>query len=138
MLINARRLCQGEPATELVLLAIEDITERKRMMKSLVRQAARDRKLKESLERQVAELDAFTHSVSHDLKEPLRAIAAFSQFVLEDYADRLNEQGREYLLKVANAAARMKKLIENKPTLSQASLQPNPPSRVDLVGWSGK
>jgi len=132
MLINARRLRQREPATELILLAIEDITERKRMMKSLVRQAARERKLKESLERQVAELDAFTHSVAHDLKEPLRAIAAFSQFVLEDYADRLDEQGREYLLKVAGAAVRMKTLIDDLLTLSRASRQPAPPSRVDV------
>jgi two-component system CheB/CheR fusion protein len=132
MLINGRRLCQREPATELVLLAIEDVTERKRMMKSLVRQAGRERKLKESLERQVAELDAFTHSVAHDLKEPLRAITAFSQFVLEDYADRLDKQGREYLLKVANAAVRMKKLIDDLLTLSCASRQPDPPSRVDV------
>jgi PAS domain S-box-containing protein len=131
MLINARRLRQREPATELILLAIEDITERKRM-KSLVRQAARERKLKESLERQVAELDAFTHSVSHDLKEPLRAIEAFSQFVLEDCADRLDEQGREYLLKLASAAVRMKKLIEDLLTLSRASRESRRRTQVNV------
>jgi len=131
MLINARRLCQREPATELILLAIEDITERKRM-KSLVAQAARERELKESLERQVAELDAFTYSVSHDLKEPLRAIEAFSQFVLEDCADRLDEQGREYLLKLANAAVRMKRLIDDLLTLSRASRESRRRTQVDV------
>jgi len=131
MLINARRLRQREPATELILLAIEDITERKRM-KSLVRQAARERELKESLERQVAELDAFTYSVSHDLKEPLRAIEAFSQFVLEDCADRLDEQGREYLLKLANAAVRMKRLIDDLLALSRASRESRRRTQVDV------
>jgi two-component system CheB/CheR fusion protein len=133
MLVNARRLRQRKPVTELILLAIEDITERKQM-ELLVTQVGRERKLKESLKRQVAELDAFTYSVSHDLKEPLRAIEAFSQFVLEDYADRLDEQGREYLLKLASAAKRMKKLIDDLLTLSRTSRQPDPPSRVDVGG----
>jgi light-regulated signal transduction histidine kinase (bacteriophytochrome) len=131
MLINARRLRQREPATELILLAIEDITERKRA-ESLTAQAARERELRESLERQVAELDAFTYSVSHDLKEPLRAIEAFSQFVLEDCADRLDEQGREYLLKLANAAVRMKKLIDDLLTLSRASRESRRRTQVNV------
>ncbi len=131
MLMNARRLRQREPPTELVLLAIEDVTERKRL-KLLAAQAARERELKESLKQQVAELDAFTYSVSHDLKEPLRTIEAFSQFVLEDCADRLDEQGREYLLKLANAAVRMKRLIEDLLTLSRASRESRRRTQVDV------
>jgi len=131
MLINARRLRQREPATELILLAIEDITERKRA-ESLTAQGARERELRESLERQVAELDAFTYSVSHDLKEPLRALEAFSQFLLEDCADRLDEQGREYLLKLANAAVRMKRLIDDLLTLSRASRESRRRTQVDV------
>jgi PAS domain S-box-containing protein len=131
MLMNARRLRRRKHPTELVLLAIEDITERKRL-KSLATQAARERELKESLEQQVAELDAFTYSVSHDLKEPLRAIEAFSQFVLEDCADRLDEQGREYLLKLANAAVRMKRLIDDLLTLSRASRESGRRTQVDV------
>ena len=131
MLINARRLRQREPATELILLAIEDITERKRA-ESLTAQAARERELRESLEQQVAELDAFTYSVSHDLKEPLRALEAFSQFMLEDCADRLDEQGREYLLRLANAAVRMKKLIDDLLTLSRASRESRRRTQVDV------
>ena len=80
------------------------------------------------------ELDAFTYSVSHDLKEPLRAIEAYSQFLLEDCADRLDGQGREYLAKLADSSIRMKNLIDNLLTLSRASRTPGPPSRVDVGG----
>lgn len=107
MLLNARRLHREAAGGQMILLAIEDITERQRV--------------EEALQQRVAELDAFTYSVSHDLKEPLRAIEAFSRFVLEDYADRLDEQGREYLLKVANASVHMKHLIDDLLALSRVS-----------------
>ncbi len=71
------------------------------------------------LARSNAEMEAFTYSVSHDLKEPLRTIEAFSQFLLEDYADSLNDQGRDYLQKMARASARMKQLIEDLLALSR-------------------
>ena len=90
------------------------------------------KRVEEALEQRVAELDAFTCSVSHDLKEPLRAIEAFSQFVLEDYGDRLDEQGREYLVKLRNASVRMKRLIEDLLALSRVSRQLSPPARVDV------
>jgi light-regulated signal transduction histidine kinase (bacteriophytochrome) len=86
----------------------------------------------EALGQRVAELDAFSYSVSHDLKEPLRSIEAFSQFLLEDYADRLDQQGRQYLLKLANAAARIQRLIDDLLTLARVSRPPSPPSRVDV------
>jgi PAS domain S-box-containing protein len=105
---------------------------RKQMEESLVAQAARERELNEALSQQVAELDAFTYSVSHDLKEPLRAIEAFSQFALEDCADQLDDQGRGYLIKLANASIRMKNLIDDLLRLSRAFRQPGPPRRVDV------
>jgi signal transduction histidine kinase len=100
-------------------------TGRKRAEEQLRQKAA-------ELEAKNQELDAFTYSVSHDLKEPLRAIEAFSRFILEDYADRLDEQGREYLLRLANAAVRMKKLIEDLLTLSRASRESRRRTQVDV------
>ncbi len=111
---------------------------RKQMEESLVAQAARERELNEALKQEVAELDAFTYSVSHDLKEPLRAIEAFSQFALEDCADQLDEQGRDYLTKLANAGIRMKNLIDDLLTLSRAFRQPGRPSRVAVGGLVGE
>lgn len=88
--------------------------------------------LNESLQQRLAELDAFTYSVSHDLKEPLRGIEAFSQFLLEDYGDRLDAQGREYLVKLANASVRMKGLIDDLLRLSRVSRESRPRTRVNV------
>jgi len=76
------------------------------------------------LERRNVELSAFTYSVSHDLKEPLRTIEAFSQFVMEDYAERLDAQGKDYLQRMAAAAARLKQMIEDLLLLSRAGQRP--------------
>ena len=111
---------------------------RKQMEDTLVAQAARERELNESLKQEVAELDAFTYSVSHDLKEPLRAIEAFSQFAMEHCDSQVDEQGREYLTKLANASIRMKNLIDDLLALSRAFRQPGPPSRIDTGGLVGE
>lgn len=59
------------------------------------------------------ELEAFSYSVSHDLRAPLRSIDGFSQALLEDYAERLDAQGRDYLGRVRLAAQRMGHLIDD-------------------------
>jgi len=117
-------------AIETLSVAFVEALMRKRAETGRKRAEEHLRQKATELEAKNQELDAFTYSVSHDLKEPLRAIEAFSQFMLEDCADRLDEQGREYLLKMANAAVRMKRLIDDLLTLSRASRQPNRPSRV--------
>ena len=65
------------------------------------------------LERANNELEAFSYSVSHDLRAPLRAIDGFSQALLADSADKLDEQGRHYLLRVRTATQRMAQLIDD-------------------------
>jgi len=59
------------------------------------------------------ELEAFSYSVSHDLRAPLRAIDGFSQALLEDQAERLDESGRDSLMRVRRAAQRMGVLIDD-------------------------
>jgi light-regulated signal transduction histidine kinase (bacteriophytochrome) len=59
------------------------------------------------------ELEAFSYSVSHDLRAPLRHINGFSQALLEDYADRLDEQGKSYLQQVRSASQEMAQLIDD-------------------------
>ncbi|MCJ7831294.1 MAG: PAS domain S-box protein [Dehalococcoidia bacterium] len=103
---------------------VRDITERKRAEEEMTA-------LKDALEKRVAELDAFADSVSHDLKEPLRAIEAFGRFVLEDCGDRLDERGREYLERLAAASVRMQRLIDDLLALSRASRHSRP-SRVNV------
>ena len=67
------------------------------------------------------ELESFSYSVSHDLRAPLRGIDGFSQALLEDYADKLDEQGQNYLRRVRAAAQRMGELIDDLLTLSRVT-----------------
>ncbi|EEF58016.1 PAS domain S-box protein [Pedosphaera parvula] len=67
------------------------------------------------------ELEAFSYSVSHDLRAPLRSINAFSELVREDYGDRLDDQGRQYLRIVKDASAQMGRLIDDLLHLSRVT-----------------
>ena len=69
--------------------------------------------LEELVEERTAELEAFTYSVSHDLRAPLRAMEGFSQALLEDYADRLDPVGQDYAQRIAAAAQHMDILIQD-------------------------
>jgi PAS domain S-box-containing protein len=66
-----------------------------------------------ALQRTVSELEAFSYTVSHDLRSPLRAMQGFAQAVLEDYGDKVDEQGRKYLGRIKNAAERLDRLIQD-------------------------
>lgn len=67
------------------------------------------------------ELEAFSYSVSHDLRAPLRSIDGFSQALLEDYDDRLDEPGRQHLARVRAATLRMGRLIDDLLQLSRVT-----------------
>jgi light-regulated signal transduction histidine kinase (bacteriophytochrome) len=73
----------------------------------------------QELGRSNAELEDFTYVVSHDLKEPLRGIEAFSGFLAEDYGDKLDEQGQRYISVLRQSAVGMKDLIEDLLRLSR-------------------
>ena len=75
--------------------------------------------LVEELELKNKELDAFSYSVAHDLRAPLRSIDGFSQALLEDYADRLDDIGQQYLRYVRESAQQMAELIDNLLSLSR-------------------
>jgi len=67
------------------------------------------------------ELESFSYSVSHDLRAPLRSIDGFSQILLEDYGNLLDEEGGEYLQRIRAAAQRMAKLIDDLLELSRVT-----------------
>jgi PAS domain S-box-containing protein len=125
--ITARGEPQRDSAGRVVALrgTILDITERKRAEDEV-------RQLNASLERRVAErtaelatanqeLEAFTYSVAHDLRAPLRGLDGFSLALLEDYDSALDDMGREYLGRIRSAASRMGQLIEDLLNLSRIS-----------------
>ncbi len=86
----------------------------------------------EELERSNRELDDYTYVVSHDLRAPLRTINAFSGFVLDDYADMLDERGRDYLRRIIDASTRMDKLTCDLLVLSRVGRKYMDAALVDL------
>ncbi len=90
------------------------------------------REANERLEAAVRELEAFSYSVSHDLRAPLRTISAFTQALAEDLRYQLDEKSRDHLRRVLAAAARMNDLIDALLELSRISRSPLGRHQVDL------
>ena len=78
------------------------------------------------------ELEAFSYSVSHDLRAPLRSIDGFAQALREDWGERLDEVGQDHLARVRNAAQRMGRLIDDLLQLSRLTRQQIQRTNVDL------
>jgi PAS domain S-box-containing protein len=120
------------PEGRLVTSIVRDITERKKA------EAERTR-LNEELSRRVGELnllnrelEAFSYSISHDLRAPLRGIDGFSQALLDEYADIIDEQGRDYLRRIRAASQRMAALIDDLLALSRVTRSEMRREPVDL------
>ena len=79
------------------------------------------------------ELEAFSYSVAHDLRAPLRSIEGFSQILLEDYQDRLDDTGQDYLRRVRASSLRMSELIDDLLQLSRATRGELHAQQVDLT-----
>jgi two-component system NtrC family sensor kinase len=75
--------------------------------------------LVEQLESKNEELESFSHSVAHDLRAPLRSIDGFGLILLQDYADKLDDDGRQYLNYVRESAQQMSRLIDDLLALSR-------------------
>jgi signal transduction histidine kinase len=88
--------------------------------------------LADELKRRNEELEAFSYSVSHDLRSPLRGIDGFTKMLLDDYSDVLDATARGYLDRVRAACQRMSELIEGLLELSRVSSSTLLRQRVDL------
>jgi light-regulated signal transduction histidine kinase (bacteriophytochrome) len=77
-------------------------------------------------------LDAFTYSVSHDLRAPLRAINGYSDFLLEDYSDKLDDEGKRFLQVIRSNASKMDRLIIDMLNLSRISRTEMRMAAVDM------
>jgi|SRR6266850_4946510 len=125
ILLNARRIISQEKSATTILLAIEDITERKLIEEQLKVYAAK-------VERSNRELQDFAQVASHDLQEPLRKIMSFGDRIKRQAGDSLDEECRDYLQRMFNAAARMQSLITDLMSFSRIATQGQPFVRTDL------
>ena len=133
--VHATKLRNSQGRAVCNLALVEDITDRKKADQEV-------RALNDSLERRVAqrtaeavesnqklesanrELEAFAYSVSHDLRAPLRSVDSFSQIILDEYSEKLDEDGVKYLRRIRAGAQNMGQLINDLLNLSRVSRGP--------------
>ncbi len=115
----------------------KEIAERKRAEEALLKAKAATDAANQGLELVNKELEAFSYSVSHDLRAPLRSIDGFSQAVIEDYADRLDDQAKDYLNRVRAATQRMGHLIDDMLALARVTRAEMRRESVDLSTLAG-
>jgi PAS domain S-box-containing protein len=105
---------------------VRDMTERRRAEEALAR--ARD-----VAEEANQELEAFSYSVAHDLRAPLRGISGFSAALLEDYAEKLDADAKQQLTRIAAGAQRMSETIDALLSLARLTRTEARRERVDLT-----
>jgi PAS domain S-box-containing protein len=129
------------PRPNYVAVTFMDVTERKRAEEEArllnLELEDRVRSRTAALESANRELEAFAHSVSHDLRAPLRGIDGWSLALMEDYAEVLDAQGQKYLDRVRSEAQRMGRLIDDLLHLSRVGRAELVPSTVDLTSLAG-
>ena len=145
-LIARKRLRQARVANQKLE---REIQERKRAEEEIrqlnasleERVAERTREVQEANQQLAAankELEAFSYSVSHDLRAPLRGVDGWSQALVEDYGSQLDERALEYLGRVRGEAQRMNALIENLLELSRVTRMEMNPHPVDLTAIANR
>jgi PAS domain S-box-containing protein len=133
--------------SQMALLVISrDITERKlaeealkgayvaieQRVNELAKLKAKIEETNKLLQQSNSDLENYTYVVSHDLKAPLRAIKAFSTFLVEDYGEKLDPNAQDYLQRIVNAVSNMDELIEDLLLLSRVGRKFMEVEEVDL------
>ena len=132
------------PSPEGLTLFTRDITDRKKDRNDLESAKAEIESMNQQLERHVEErtaqlhatikeLEAFSYSVSHDLRAPLRAIDGFSKLLAEDYYPRLDAEGRRLIDVIRNSTVKMGHLIDGLLAFSHLGRQVMGSSEVDMT-----
>lgn len=122
----------------LVSSAIRDITQRKKAEEALELQRIELARSNVEMTAANKELEAFSYSVSHDLRAPLRSIDGFSLALLEDYSEKLDDEGKKHLQRVRAATQRMGDLIDDMLNLSRVTRASMRLENVNVSGLAGE
>jgi signal transduction histidine kinase len=125
LIVNGRTLLREQGKPRMVLLSMEDITDRKRAHEILTDQS---RVLERAVRERTAELQAtteemeiFSYTVSHDLRAPLRAMRGYAEALLQDLGARADETSQGYMRKIIQSGDRMDRLILDVLTYSRTA-----------------
>jgi PAS domain S-box-containing protein len=133
---SAAPICDVRGTVIGVVVVFHDATEMRQAQAALkaysadLEQKVADRTT--TLQQAVSELQAFSYTVSHDLRSPLRAMQGFAEAVIEDYGDKLDEEGRSHLERIRNAGIRLDKLIQDLLAYTRISREDTPLQVLDL------
>jgi PAS domain S-box-containing protein len=119
-------------AERLVYIFGRDVTQRKTNEQEIELLNAQLNKRVQQLTDTNKELEAFCYSISHDLRAPLRAMHGFSQALIADHAEKLDEEGRHYVDRIAHSAKYMDSMLRDLLEYSRLTLCELPVARLDL------
>lgn len=132
MLVNARRMQLPDREGEVTLMTVSDISAQKAARQRI---DVLNRQLEGKIEQVTEvnhELEAFSYSVSHDLRAPLRHVAGFADKLARHLGDGLDEKGRHYLEVIGDSARRMSALIDDLLVYSRLGRNAMRPQVVDM------
>ncbi len=115
-----------------VIVIVAFLSERIEKVRSLTDLNEKLDREKEKLKDANKELDSFAYSVSHDLRVPLRAVDGFSRILIEDYEDKLDEEGKRLINIIRGNTLKMGQLIDDILQLSRVSRQDIKKSEIDM------
>jgi len=132
LLFNGTKVTQKSSGEQLIVLAIEDITEEARMRLKEQKLMHELQEVNKELEIMNSELTAFNYVSSHDLQEPLRKIKTFANFILKEEYQNLSPAGIDYFNRMQVSADHMKTLIEDLLLYSRTIIKERKFEKTDL------
>jgi len=123
---NIRDIAERKEGEQKLREALHDLAQAKQELETRVLERTAD------LQQRNAELEAFSYSLSHDLRTPIRAIVSFIQLASEEYGNRIGPEATEFLDKAVSAAQRLDHLILDVLAFSKATRKPLVTQNVDI------